>query len=450
MTTPQPSPQPDLLSLQQRILELEKANDQLRTRAGGAVGDDRPARPRAHLWRSILSAICIVLASVILPLSIAGAWVRATLVDEEQFVATMAPLIDDPAVQSLIVDEVSVAVSDRVDVTALTDDVFDGLATLDLPPRAAGAIDLLRGPAAEGLQNIIDQTITRVVASEAFADIWSGVLRAGHRALVTAGTGEGAGGAITIDQAGTVGIQLQPIIAAVKERLLERGIGLASAIPEVNRTIVVAENEALASVRVAFATATALGWILPVVTLALLIIGVLIARRRTTALLGAGVGIAAGSAAMLIGMTVGRTVLSLQPSGDLPPDAIVAIYDQVGEDIRQTAIVGVTLGVVIALFAWFQGRWRGAVATRDIIARGNTWIRTRGAEQGLRWEALTGWMDRQRVVVRAAIAALAIVWLWTLRPLDTGEILLVVIVSLLAWWIAEVLRTRADQPQTRA
>jgi len=58
-----------------------------------AAPDDRPAI-RGGTWHAFLSAFCIVLAAVLVPVSILGAWVRVELVDEIRFVATLAPLAD--------------------------------------------------------------------------------------------------------------------------------------------------------------------------------------------------------------------------------------------------------------------------------------------------------------------------------------------------------------------
>ena len=59
-----------------------------------------PQRP-AGRWRAFVSALVIVVATILVPISIVSAWARVQLVDEEAFVATLAPLADDPAVQQL-------------------------------------------------------------------------------------------------------------------------------------------------------------------------------------------------------------------------------------------------------------------------------------------------------------------------------------------------------------
>src|SRR5690606_33736974 len=116
-------------------------------------------------WRAIVSALCIVIAGILVPVTIVSTWTRAQLVDEAAFVQTFAPLADDPGVQELVIQQSTAAINESLDVESFTDDLFDGLARLDLPPAALRALELLRRPAASGLQNLIENTVTRVVES---------------------------------------------------------------------------------------------------------------------------------------------------------------------------------------------------------------------------------------------------------------------------------------------
>ena len=103
------------------------------------------ARRRSGWWRALLCAVCIVLAAVLLPVS------TRRLVDEGQFVATLAPLAHDPQVQGLVIDQTVGPIDDKVNYDQITGDVIDGIAGLRLPPRALSALGLLKQPAADGL-----------------------------------------------------------------------------------------------------------------------------------------------------------------------------------------------------------------------------------------------------------------------------------------------------------
>src|SRR6185312_16379291 len=100
--------------------------------AGAGTAAGRAPR-RSGWWRALLSAVCIVLAGVLLPVSIVAAWSRAQLVDESQFVATLAPLAHDPQVQGLVIDQTTGAIDEKVNYDQITGNVIDGIAGLGLP-----------------------------------------------------------------------------------------------------------------------------------------------------------------------------------------------------------------------------------------------------------------------------------------------------------------------------
>lgn len=338
-------------------------------------GATHPQRPAGSRWLAALSALCIVIGAVLVPVSIVGAWARAELVDADRFASTFGPLVDDPEVQALLIDRVTAAVDEQVDISGLTDDLFDGIASLDLPPRSLAALDLLRAPAAQGAKSVITEAATRVVESDAFARVWDRALRASHAGLVAAATG-GTEGVVTIDGEGVVGIQLAPIVAEVRQRLIDQGFGFASAIPVVDRTIVIAQSDALVTVRIVYALAVAVGGWLPLITLLFFVGGVLAARRKSTAMLGVGVGAALGGVTLTVALAIGATVLGVSAADlGVPSGALSAVYEQVIAAMRQTAIVVAVIGVIVAVIAWSRGRWRAAVLLRGAVNGINESIR---------------------------------------------------------------------------
>lgn len=440
-TTPDPADDSDIT---RRLAELEAENENLRSRLherrdGATPGTHRVSRPRRGTWRGVLSSALIVVAALLVPISIVSAWARTELVDETAFVATFAPLAQDPAVQSLIVDEATAAIDESLDLQTLTNDLFDGLENLGLPPRATAAIDLLRGPAVEGLRGLVGTSVTQLVESDLFASVWETALRASHRGLTAAATGATPAGAVTISDTGEVGISLAPIIDEVKERLIAQGVGFASAIPSVDRTIVLVQSDALVTLRIVYGIAATVGWWLPLVTLALFIGGILAARRKTAALVGTGVAIALGGGTLAMALAVGATVASIAASRlAIPITAVDAIYEQIVTAMRDTAAVVALIGVLLALLAWVQGRSSAASAIRTGVAGINDRLRASLLSSGVDTGRVGRWMHTYRALVRVVLVALAILWLLALRPLSIGDVALVLVVALLAWWVAEL------------
>lgn len=420
-------------SLEDRIRTLEAENRRL-----SAQRADRPAGSRG---RAFASALCIVVATILVPISIVGAWTRVQLVEEDAFVATLAPLVDDPAVQNLVIDETMGAINEQVDFAQLTASVFDGIADLGLPPRAVQALGLLQAPAADGLESLVNQTVTSVVESDAFSDVWATATRAAHRALTTAATSDGGG--LVVRTPDGVGIQLGAIVDQVKQNLVDRGVGVAALIPGIDRVIIIGEGNNLTAIRTGYAIAATVGWWLPVITLALFGLGILISRRRSTGVLGSGVGIAIGSGALAATLAIGSTAAGIVAGDlDISARALEVIYGQLVGAMSQTAVVLTVFGVLVAVIGWLMGGSRGALGVRSATESLNSSTRTRLAARGLDTGAFGAWLGRHRVFVRVVIAVLAVVWLFGLRPLSFGDVVLVLVVALLVGWVLELLQRR--------
>jgi len=435
----------DVDDLQAQLAALRAENERLRTQ--GAVPGDVASAPRSRAggWRAFLSAFCIVVATILVPVSIVSAWARVQLVDEDAFVASLAPLVDDAAVQAMIIDESMEAITAQVDFQEITASVFDGVAALGLPPRAADALQLLEAPAANGLQSLVTTTVTRVVESDAFSEVWATATRAAHRALVGAATSDGGGLVVRTDEG--VGIQLGAVVEQVKQNLVDRGLGAAELIPSVDRVVILGEGDNLAMIRTGYALATTIGFWLPVITLALFGLGILIARRRSTAILGTGLGFVIGGGSLAATLAIGSTAMGATAGSlGLSPDALTVIYDQLVGNMTQTALVLALLGVLIAILGWVMSRSGPAQGFRRTISGLNASARHRLAERGLNTGAFGTWLGRQRVLVRTLVAVLAVIWLFALRPLSVGDIALVLIVSFVAVWVLELLQRRPEEP----
>lgn len=436
--TPDLAADHDDLSL--RIAALEAENARLR---GAAAPTERPA----GRWRAWVSAICIVVAAILVPVSIVTAWARVQLVDEDSFVATLAPLASDSAVQGMIVDETMDAITAKVDFAQLTSNVIDGVATLDLPPAAISALTLLKQPAADGLESLVDRAVTRVVTSDAFAEVWTTATRAAHRALTTAATSDGGGLVVRTDDG--VGIQLGAIVDRVKQNLTDQGVGIAGLIPQIDRVVILGTGENLALVRAGYAVATAVGYWLPLLSLGLFLVGILVARRRSTALIGSGLGLLLGGGSLAIGLSIRAGLMgTVATQAGLDPSALSVIYGQVSDGMAHTAAIIAVIGVVVIALAWVNGRSRGATSIRTGVGSINSGLRRGLASRGVDTGAFGRWMFAQRGLVRAAIVVLAILWLLALRPLTVGEIILVLVVALLVWWLAELVQERPDEAAT--
>ncbi|MCK8468772.1 hypothetical protein M0722_16380 [Microbacterium sp. KSW4-16] len=427
----------DTDALRARVEELENQNAALLAQTAGRT------RPKGARWRPFTSAVLIVVAAVLVPASIVGAWARVQLVDENAFVATLAPLIDEPSVQQLLVDETMTAFRAQVDLPAVVDTVIDGVTELTPGDRTGPLLDVLRAPLADGLDGVIASTVTTAIASDTFASAWETSLRGAHRALTIASTSDGAG-IVRITPDG-LGIALGPLVAEVKDALVARGVGLATLIPGIDRVVIVGSADSLIAVRAGYAAADLIGWWLPVGTLVAFGLGIAVARRRSTAVLGVGAAITLGSASLTATLWLGGIAAEAASTAlDISPTVIAVIAAQLFADMRATAAALTVLGVVIAVAGWLAGRSRAASRVRAAVGGFDAAVRHRLAARGVRFGGFGTWLAAHRTAVRLALVAMVVVVLLAMMPLRVGGLVVVLLVALVVAWLLELVPVHPD------
>jgi hypothetical protein len=434
--------------LQERIAELQARNDALQAQLDastvppGATGSDTAAiarKPRGWAW-TLLATVLIVIGAILAPVAVVANWAKAELADTDTFVATFAPLAKDPSVQEFVSAQVVGAIDQQVDIRSLTSDVFDGIISLGLSDRAATALKALEGPTADGIKGLVSNVVSGFVSSKQFAAVWEQALRTTHEQLIATMQND-KNAAISLGQNGDIGIQLGPIIAEVKSVLVKQGVTFAKAIPTIDKTIVVAQSDAVGRVQSVYQLTIAVGDWLQWVALAFLIAGVLVARRRSLALLWAAVGLAIGMIVLAIGLAVGRavTVATLSPSV-MPAGTARDLYNQVVEFIQSAAVAVAVLAIAVAVIGWMAGPFRVPRRLRAVAGSGAASLRAVGERHRLTSGRAGQWLYRQRVLVRTLIAvAGAAVVLFT-RPLTPGLIIWTAVVCVVLVAILEVLQ----------
>jgi hypothetical protein len=430
--------------LRARIAALEAENESLRATADlsgvGAATSAAAPRVKRHRGRTIAAVALVLVGLLLAPVAVISAWARLQLVDTDRFVATFAPLAEDPDVQAFISDEVTTAIEEQVDIPALTKDVFDGIRSLNLPPRAEDALGLLEAPAAQGLATLVGTAVDRIVASDAFADIWTAALRASHTQFTAALQGD-PDAALAIGDDGSLSIQLGPVIEQVKQRLEDQGIGFASAIPVIERSVVIAKVDSLVLVQTVYTLAVAVGTWLPFVVLLLLAAGVLVAKRRSAALVWTAGGLALTMILTLAGFGTGKLffVGTVSPS-IMPAGAAESIYGGLTELMVSSVAALIVLAIAVALIAWLSGPWRPARSVRSLADDGFGAVRRSAESRGITTGRFGEGLHRYRVAVYAAIAVIAALVLLASRPLAVSTVVWTVVLALVAVLLVELLR----------
>jgi hypothetical protein len=422
--------------LRARIEELETENETLKDESKGLPPT---AKKRAWGW-TVLATTLITIGALLSPVAVVGSWIQLTLTDTDRFVAAYAPLANDPAVQAFVATQAVDAINQAVDVPALTSNVIDGIIDLGTGPVATKALDTLKGPAARGIQGLIESSVDKFVQSDAFRAVWTQSLRISHTQLVKSMHGN-TDGAVVVSDTGVIGIQLGPILDRIKTALVDQGLTFASAIPSVNRTIVIAQSDAIPKVQLAYNAAVAGGYWLPFIALGSLLAGILVARRRSVALIWAAVALALAMAITLVGLGAGNLLfISAVTPIVMPVGVATVIFNAVAGAMQALALGVLVIAVVVAIVAWLAGPFDRTRKLRALAQSGAASIREAAEKRGVSTGRFGKWLYSQRLLLRIAVSFIAAAIVLFARPLSASLIIWTVILGAVMVALLEVLQ----------
>jgi hypothetical protein len=402
-------------------LRAEKA--ELRSQGADGTGT---TRKRHFSWRTPVSIVLIVLGCILGPVAVLGVWAGNEVSDTGRWVATVEPLIHDPAIQNVLTDKITKEITNQLDITGTVDQAATQLNDRGLT-RISSLLNSFGPQIASAATGFIHSTVHRVVSGPRVAKLWVQVNTTAHKALVQVLSGEG-NGAISAKN-GQIVLNLGPFIAVVKQDLVDHGFSLASSIPPINPTVALFQADDLGKAQSAYRLIKTLKIVLPILVLVLLAAGVWVARRRRRALIGASLGLAASALILAIGLIIARSIyLSSVPPTVLPGDAAAAAFDAMVYFIRITLRVVLAVGLVVAIGAFITGPSRTAIQTRSALKSALGWVRNFGERRGVSTGPVGEWTYAHRKGLRiGAVALFAIIFVFWGHPTGLVVILLVVL-----------------------
>lgn len=433
--------------LARRVAALEAENAALKSRldenATQPLPDSatavEPKHKRGWGW-TLLAVVLIVIGAILAPVAVVASWAKVQLTDTDAFVTTYAPLAKDPGVQAYVTDEAVKAIQEHVDIPKLTSQVIDGITGLGTGPVATKALNTLKAPLAQGIVSLIQTTVGRFVSSDAFAQVWQEALRASHTQLVATMQGDPKA-AIAIGADGSVGVQLGPIIDRVKQVLEDQGISFAAQIPTIDKTITVAQNSSIPTLQVFYNLAIVAGAWLPWVSIGLLALGVIVARRRSLALIGAACALAVAMIVVVAGIAIGQIVFIASASPALVPAGVAkSLYTTVSTAMKDTGVAVLVLAIVVALVAWYSGPFGVPRRLRGFFGSGVTWVREAAERHGITTGRAGEWIYAQRVLLRSAVAVIAAAVVLFVRPLTPSLIIWTLVIAAVVIAILELVQ----------
>lgn len=426
-------PDDEVRRLRERVTQLEREL---------AAGPQAPATPAAQerrvMWRTVSSAILITLACLLAPLSATALWASRQVSDTDQYLRTVAPLADDPAVQTTISDAVTNEILAAINIEGVTSEALEAISQQGLPPRVASNLQALSGPLVSGVQSFIRGQVSDFVASPQFAAVWRQANETAHSGLVNLLEGN-QGGALSA-QNDTVTLNLAPIIAQVKERLVARGFSVAQNIPVVNKSIVLVQSEGVTKAQGIYRLLNTLGVWLPIISLVLFAAGVYVARNHRRALLIGALGFAGSMLALGVALAVGRALyLNALPGEVLSRETGGVVFDTLVRYLRYSIRAVGVLALIVAFAAFFTGPSVSAVKTRAGLTRGIGALRGNAESAGMNTGRFGAWMfaHKRLLLISSVIGGALVLTFWS-QP-TVSVVVVTALVVLLAVAVIEFL-----------
>jgi len=430
--------QEEILRLRAEVARLQRERDDARK------ARPRPAGPRPGLARRIIAILLVVLTAVLAFGAVPAMYLRSEVLDTDRYVATVAPLASDPAIQAEIADKVTNQITDAADFETITRDALTELSKT--APRVAAVITGLAPVIAEQTKNLIHTAVSKFVATPQFQDLWIQVNRVAHQGLVNLATGN-TGGTVNIDQNGTVTISTKEIIARVKTALVQQGVGIAARIPDIDAQITLFQSPELVratnAIRTLDQTAPILAWLTVISAVGAVAVAPRGRKRSTTS--GVGLGVAIAMALLALGLVIGRTVLlNSIPPDSVSPAAAQSLVETLLVPLRTSVRLVFVVGLIIALAAFLGGHSRPAEFVRHGLATAGDYINGKvGAGAVKPWQR---WLARYRRILEAVVVGIAVLVLIFWQDPTAAVAIWTAVLAVLAILVVELLCRPAVAP----
>ncbi len=341
---------------------------------------------RGGRWTAAI--ILIVIAAILVPVTIVARYTRGELLNTDRYVATVAPLAEQPAVQAALADRVTNEIVGAIDLPTLVENL-----TAQVGIKGAQALGtLVTGPITDWLTSFIHTHVLQFLASPQFMKLWQEINRTAHTIVTNVLTGKKNTAVSTSGD--EVVLNIGPVVDAAKTQLVASGFALASKVPSVNATFTLFQSDQLPKiqkyVRLLNTAATWLPWLV----LLLLIAAIAVSpNRRRAALIGLIAAIVV-LVLTLIGVQLARHkyVTELTAAGRSVP-AGTAVFDDVLHYLIVAIWTTLIAAFVVAVWLWLAGPSRPAVAVRRGIGHGlNAAARATQATRS----GFFGFLDRAR------------------------------------------------------
>lgn len=138
----------------------------------GPRGRLRRGRLRTFSWRAPVAAILIIAGCVLAPVSVLAVWTASQVSDTSRYVANVAPLIKDPAIQNALTNKLTSQIVTQIDVRGRPDQAAAELSQRGFT-RIGGLLKGVSGSLASGVQAFVHSSIHKIISGPRMANAWT-------------------------------------------------------------------------------------------------------------------------------------------------------------------------------------------------------------------------------------------------------------------------------------
>ena len=389
------------------------------------------ARPeKRQRLRRIFTPILVALSIVVFTVTVPAAWGARTVLNTDRYVATVAPLADDPAVQASIAARLTDQVFSALDVEGTLSEALAGIGE-----RAT----VLAAPLTTAIRGFVQDQVLKVVQTGAFQTFWVEANRFVHTRVLAILEGETdtvsvVEGKVLLNLLPLVNLALGSIQAVASDLVgrdvtlpqitqgevpsaaiakLEQSLGID--LPDDYGQIAVYDSQSLAALQEALYLFERLLVLLLILILILVAASLLLSTRRRRTLIQLTVGAAIGLVIIRRIAIISRDSLFDRVDTQRFPSVRVLTDELMASLFRYTAIL-LAIVLLIALIALITGPYPWAVTARGWVRDGARGVAAAFSGERLPDTGRVRWIrdHRDGLMLGGAILALALLLLFDL------------------------------------
>ena len=127
-----------------------------------------PVRRRRFGWRTLVATILIVIGCLLAPVSVLAVWAANEAGNTGRYVATMEPLVHNPAIQNALTDKFTTQITTQLNVTGYVDQAAAEFSSRGLPKSSALLKSVAPSIASGGIHS---RRVRKIVTDPRFAGL---------------------------------------------------------------------------------------------------------------------------------------------------------------------------------------------------------------------------------------------------------------------------------------